>query len=441
MHFSVYFGIISGKEKFMLIEFRTANCLSFKDMAEFSMLASNDKTHKDNNTFPVNNRRILKSAAVYGANGSGKTNFVRAIGFMRDLVLGESPIRNCAYKLDRTMKDEPSFFEIIFIKDNIRYRYGFEIDRKSVLSEWLFYVPTTREASLFTREKQNITIGRSFREGRILSDSIKKDKLFLSFVAQLNGASITQSIMEWFKNVSVMSGLDSDLSNTTDMILEEGKSGKKRKKQVLDILNRFDAQIEDIAIEERYFVPIAIPADLEISDQARAFIASVNTLFEKEGGGKKMPPRVIIYRKTYENGKELGIEEFDLRQQESDGTKKLFALAGSLVQSLETGKTIVVDELESKLHPLVTKEIVKLFNSNISNKKNAQLIFTTHDTNLLQGNHFRRDQIWFTEKDKYGSSHLYSLLEYKPRKDASFQKDYINGRYGAIPYIGDFNSL
>ena len=425
----------------MLIEFRTANLLSFKDMVEFSMLASNDKTHEDDNTFPVNNRRILKSAAVYGANGSGKTNFVRAIGFMRDLVLGESPIRNCAYKLDRTMKDEPSFFEIIFIKDNIRYRYGFEIDRKSVLSEWLFYVPTTREASLFTREKQNITISRSFREGKVLSDSIKKDKLFLPFVAQLNGASITQSIMEWFKNVSVMSGLDSDLSNTTDMLLEEGKSGKKRKKQVLDILNRFDAQIEDIAIEERYFVPIAIPADLEISDQARAFIASVNTLFEKEGGGKKMPPRVIIYRKTYENGKESGIEEFDLRQQESDGTKKLFALAGSLVQSLETGKTIVVDELESKLHPLVTKEIVKLFNSKISNKKNAQLIFTTHDTNLLQGNHFRRDQIWFTEKDKYGSSHLYSLLEYKPRKDASFQKDYINGRYGAIPYIGDFNSL
>ena len=427
----------------MLIEFRTANFLSFKDMVEFSMLASNDKTHEDDNTFPINNRnrRILKSAAVYGANGSGKTNFVRAIGFMRDLVLGESPIRNCAYKLDRTMKDEPSFFEIIFIKDNIRYRYGFEIDRKSVLSEWLFYVPTTREASLFTREKQNITISRSFREGKVLSDSIKKDKLFLSFVAQLNGASITQSIMEWFEDMSVMSGLDSDLSNTTDMLLEEGKSGKKRKKQVLDILNRFDAQIEDIAIEERYFVPIAIPADLEISDQARAFIASVNTLFEKEGGGKKMPPRVIIYRKTYENGKESGIEEFDLRQQESDGTKKLFALAGSLVQSLETGKTIVVDELESKLHPLVTKEIVKLFNSNISNKKNAQLIFTTHDTNLLQGNHFRRDQIWFTEKDKYGSSHLYSLLEYKPRKDASFQKDYINGRYGAIPYIGDFNSL
>lgn len=424
----------------MLIEFRTANFLSFKDMVEFSMLASNDKTHKDNNTFPVNNRRILKSAAVYGANGSGKTNFVRAIGFMRDIVLGESPIRNCAYKLDRTMKDEPSFFEIIFIKDNIRYRYGFEIDRKSVLSEWLFYVPTTREASLFTREKQNITIGRSFREGRRLSDSIKKDKLFLSLVAELNGESMAQSIIDWFKGMSVMSGLDSDLRNTTKMLSEEGERGEKRKKQILDILHRFDIQIEDIAIKEREFAPIVIPANLEISDRDRAVIDSLNTFFEK-GSGEELPPRVIIYRKTYENGKESSIEEFDLRRQESDGTKKLFALAGSLARSLETGKTIVVDELESKLHPLVTKEIVKLFNSKISNKKNAQLIFTTHDTNLLQGNHFRRDQIWFTEKDKYGSSHLYSLLEYKPRKDASFQKDYINGRYGAIPYIGDFNSL
>lgn len=421
----------------MLIEFRTANFLSFKDMVEFSMLASNDKTHKDNNTFPVNNRRILKSAAVYGANGSGKTNFVRAIGFMRDIVLGESPIRNCAYKLDRTMKDEPSFFEIIFIKDNIRYRYGFEIDRKSVLSEWLFYVPTTREASLFTREKQNITIGRSFREGRRLSDSIKKDKLFLSLVAELNGESMAQSIIDWFKGMSVMSGLDSDLRNTTKMLSEEGERGEKRKKQILDILHRFDIQIEDIAIKEREFVPIVIPANLEISDRDRAVIDSLNTFFEK-GSGEELPPRVIIYRKTYENGKESSIEEFDLRRQESDGTKKLFALAGSLARSLETGKTIVVDELESKLHPLVTKEIVKLFNSKISNKKNAQLIFTTHDTNLLQGNHFRRDQIWFTEKDKYGSSHLYSLLEYKPRKDASFQKDYINGRYGAIPYNRGF---
>jgi hypothetical protein len=424
----------------MLIEFRTANCLSFKEMAEFSMLASKDKTNEDSNTFLFNGSRFLKSAAIYGANGSGKTNFVQAIDFMRDLVLGISPVRNYAYRLDKTMKDEPSFFEIIFIKNDKRYRYGFELSRKNVLSEWLFYVPTTRETTLFTREKQNITIGRSFKEGKVLSDSVKSDKLFLSFVAQLDGAKIAQSIIEWFKDMSVMSGLDSDVSDTVNILSEKGKSSEKRKKQVLDILHRFDIQIEDITIKERDFVPLVPPSDSDMSDQMKAVIESFNTLMEKEGGGK-MPPQVITHRKTYENGKESGLEEFDLQRYESDGTKKLFALAGSLAQSLETGQTIVVDELESKLHPLVTKEIVKLFNSKISNKKNAQLIFTTHDTNLLQGNHFRRDQIWFTEKDEFGSSHLYSLLEYKPRKDASFQKDYINGRYGAIPYIGDFNSL
>lgn len=424
----------------MLIEFRTANCLSFKEMAEFSMLASKDKTNEDSNTFLFNGSRFLKSAAIYGANGSGKTNFVQAIDFMRDLVLGISPVRNYAYRLDKTMKEEPSFFEIIFIKDDKRYRYGFELSRKNVLSEWLFYVPTTRETTLFTREKQNITIGRSFKEGKVLSDSVKSDKLFLSFVAQLDGAKIAQSIIEWFKDMSVMSGLDSDVSDTVNILSEKGKSSEKRKKQVLDILHRFDIQIEDITIKERDFVPLVPPSGSDMSDQMKVVIESLNTLMEKEGGGK-MPPQVITHRKTYENGKESGLEEFDLQRYESDGTKKLFALAGSLAQSLETGQTIVVDELESKLHPLVTKEIVKLFNSKISNKKNAQLIFTTHDTNLLQGNHFRRDQIWFTEKDKFGSSHLYSLLEYKPRKDASFQKDYINGRYGAIPYIGDFNSL
>lgn len=424
----------------MLIEFRTANCLSFKEMAEFSMLASKDKTNEDSNTFLFNGSRFLKSAAIYGANGSGKTNFVQAIDFMRDLVLGISPVRNYAYRLDKTMKEEPSFFEVIFIKDDKRYRYGFELSRKNVLSEWLFYVPTTRETTLFTREKQNITIGRSFKEGKVLSDSVKSDKLFLSFVAQLDGAKVAQSIIEWFKDMSVMSGLDSDVSDTVNILSEKGKSSEKRKKQVLDILHRFDIQIEDITIKERDFVPLVPPSGSDMSDQMKVVIESLNTLMEKEGGGKT-PPQVITHRKTYENGKESGLEEFDLQWYESDGTKKLFALAGSLAQSLETGQTIVVDELESKLHPLVTKEIVKLFNSKISNKKNAQLIFTTHDTNLLQGNHFRRDQIWFTEKDKFGSSHLYSLLEYKPRKDASFQKDYINGRYGAIPYIGDFNSL
>lgn len=421
----------------MIVEFRTANCLSFKEMTEFSMLASKDKSNEANNTFEVNGNRFLKSAAIYGANGSGKTNFVQALDFMKDFVTGESLIHDFTYRLDNSMQKKPSFFEIVFYnKDNKRYRYGFEIGQKAVLSEWLFYVPTTRETTLFTREGQDITIGRTFKEGRNLADKTKKNRLFLAVVAQLNGDT-AQSVIDWFKDMSVMSGLDSDISDTIKILSEKGD---KSKKQVLDILHRFDIQIEDITLRKRDFSPMPMPAGAEASEHMKAVIDSMNNLMEKEGQDR-MPPQVITHRKIYENGKETGLQEFDLQRYESDGTKKLFALAGSLARSLESGQTLVVDELESKLHPLVTKEIVKIFNSKTGNKKNAQLIFTTHDTNLLHGDHFRRDQIWFTEKDKFGSSYLYSLAEYKPRKDASFQKDYINGRYGAVPFIGDFTSL
>ena len=152
-------------------------------------------------------------------------------------------------------------------------------------------------------------------------------------------------------------------------------------------------------------------------------------------------PSIIIKRKSYENGRVVGIEEFDLMEDESEGTKKLFAFAGAFLDTLEHDKTLVVDELESSLHPLITRTIIELFNSE---KTNAQLIFATHDTNLLSNRFFRRDQIWFVEKSHHGSSCLFSLAEYKegkPRKDASFGKDYILGKYGAIPFLGNFDDL
>jgi AAA15 family ATPase/GTPase len=425
------------KEISMIVEFRAANYLSFKDTVDFSMLASKDNTHEVNNTFELDGNRFLKSAAIYGANGSGKTNLVEAISHMKGFVTGQAGIGDSPFRLDMAMKKQPSFFEITFYNtDKKRYRYGFEVSNKEVVSEWLFFVPTIRETTLFTREGQDINLGRVFKEAKGLESKTKKNRLFLSVVAQLNG-QIAQSIIDWFSSLSVMSGLDSDFSDTVKILSEKGD---KRKKQVLDILHRFDIQIEDISLKERDFSAMVLPKSKNGQDEAmQGIVDSLNAYMEKTGD--KMPPQVITHRKTYENGKEVGLEEFDLQRYESDGTKKLFALAGSLAESLDSGQTLVVDELESKLHPLVTKEIVKIFNSVKGNKKNAQLIFTTHDTNLLHGKYLRRDQIWFTEKDTFGCSHLYSLAEYKPRKDASFQKDYISGRYGAVPYIGDFEGL
>jgi len=152
-------------------------------------------------------------------------------------------------------------------------------------------------------------------------------------------------------------------------------------------------------------------------------------------------PSIVIKRNVYEEGKIVGVEEFDLMEDESEGTKKLFAFAGFFLSALEHGKVLVADELESSLHPLITRKIIELFNSE---KSKAQLIFATHDTNLLSNRFFRRDQIWFVEKSRQGASCLFSLAEYKdgkPRKDASFGKDYILGKYGAIPFLGNFDDL
>jgi AAA15 family ATPase/GTPase len=163
--------------------------------------------------------------------------------------------------------------------------------------------------------------------------------------------------------------------------------------------------------------------------------------FVKKAG--KVPGKTVefIHRKFDQNGDFQEFKSFDLETFESEGTRKIFALAGYLVAALKEGSSLIVDELDARLHPLISQAIVKLFNSNETNPNNAQLIFMTHDTNLLSNKLFRRDQIWFTEKNYYGATALYSLAEYNIRNDASFESDYIKGRYGAIPYLGDLSNL
>jgi uncharacterized protein len=148
-----------------------------------------------------------------------------------------------------------------------------------------------------------------------------------------------------------------------------------------------------------------------------------------------------MHQKFDSDGNYISFERFNLEAQESEGTQKIFALSGTLVDTLNNGKVLIFDELDARLHPLISLAIVQLFNSNKTNPNNAQLIFMTHDTNLLSNKLFRRDQVWFTEKNRYGATDLYSLAEYKVRNDASFESDYIKGRYGAIPYVGNLSSM
>jgi len=430
----------------MLIEFSIGNYKSFKDRVTFSMVAANIKSRiasiDKSNVFNVDHDlSLLKSSAIYGANASGKSNFIAALRFTRRFILNSSRETQASdiidvegFRLSSEMEGNPSFFEIVFIIGATRYRYGFEVTLKRVVSEWLYYVPTIREAKLFDRHLDVIKSTSAFKEGRGLSNKTRNNALFLSVVAQFNG-EISNIILSWFKNLNVSLGL-SDIGDRLRALQRFEDS--KFNKDIVEFIKKLDIGIDGIAIEK---TRINVPTSRDMPDDIKKIFEAI------ENAGAERTVIRTQHRKFASNGEITSIETFDLDDHESEGTKKLFALAHPLLNALRNGFIIVIDELDARLHPLITCEIISLFNSQETNPKNAQLIFTTHDTNLLNNRIFRRDQIWFAEKTKQGATHLYSLVEYKikggsaVRNDASFEKDYIEGRYGAIPFIGDFRRL
>lgn len=402
----------------MLIEFKIGNFRSFKEIVTLSMAASADKEYLETHTFPIDKKlRLVKSAALYGANASGKSNLFQAMTFMKYFVISSSkegqateaiPVEK--FRLSSETEGEPSTFEVIFIMDNIRYRYGFQLDSERVHNEWLFHVPTTREATLFTREQGKIKWSPHFKEGKGLEEKTRENALFLSVAAQFNG-KISGKILEWFHNINIISGLeDLEQKNFTIAKLDN----KDFKEFTVKFLKVADMGIK--AIEK------------EVKSEGKSI--EINT----------------FHQKFDTNHHPVSDEKFNLVQHESSGTKALFAFSAPIYDTLKTNKVLFIDELTSKLHPVLARAIIKIFHNYNSgkdrkNQSKAQLIFVGHDTNILSNQFFRRDQIWFTQKDQYGATDLYSLEEYRVRKDASFNKDYIMGKYGAIPLIGDIESL
>jgi uncharacterized protein len=422
----------------MLIEFSVGNYLSFKEQVTFSMVASKivakDKSLDENNVFKIDDDlSLLKSAAIYGANASGKSNFIDALSFMRKFVLSSSkdtqaaePIEAEAFRLDSETVAKPSFFEVVFLLDGKKYRYGFEVDTEKVVSEWLFFTPKTKEAKLFTRASEGIVFSGSFKEGKGLGEKTRTNALFLSVAAQFNG-TIAQQILAWFRNLGIISGFVDDGIRAFTI---KGLEIDEIRPDIVKLIKKLDLGIDGIQIEKAEMTEALLPKNLPLD--------------VKEALLKTIPNKVFIrtmHKKYASDGKEVSTEMFDLDDNESEGTKRLFSLAGPLVSVLRNGKTLVVDELDARLHRLMTCQIIRLFNSNETNPNNAQLIFTTHDTSLLNNTLFRRDQIWFAEKNEHGATDLYSLAEFKVRNDASYEKEYVQGRYGAIPFIGDIHQL
>lgn len=397
----------------MLIEFTVGNHLSFKDKKTLSLEASSIMEFEEN-TFKVGNYNLLKSVVIYGANSSGKSNLIHSFRSMQFIVQDSAKMSSTEkidvkpFLLNSATEDSPSFFEVLLIIDNTRYRYGFEADQNIIHTEWLFSCKSKAEQLLFIRDKDKIEITKHFSEGAGVEAKTRENALFLSAVDTWNG-NISKKIMSWFQiQILFFSGLSHEISRPA----------------IVQRINKYSKFNEDI----------------------HNFMRNLNLGFNEF----KVDSRNIVLtnHKKYDAFNNLeGNNWFDLITQESSGTNKLFDLSGVILAALSLGYMLVIDELDAKLHPLLTMAIVRLFNSKEHNPKNAQLIFATHDTNLLNCGDFRRDQIYFTEKNQFEETDLYSLVEYKdangvkPRNDSSFEKDYINGRYGAIPFIGDFSNL
>ncbi len=420
----------------MLIEFSVGNYRSFKETVTFSMVAAKisakDKKLDENNVFIVDKQlSLLKSAAIYGANASGKSNLAKAVDFMRWFVLNSSKetqtneaISVERFLLSEVTEHEPSFFEIIFILNGTRFRYGFEADYQKIISEWLFYVRTSREARLFERNGDQISVSTAFKGGKGIRGITRSNALFLSVAAQFN-VETAENILSWFSNnLNISVGIESiDYRMFTIQCLENIKYRDK----IIHLIKELDLGIDDIQKLTAYIPNEWLPEDgiTDHSGSERPIMATIMTAH-----------KIYDYDNHHSSNALL-----DMKRNESEGTQKLFTIAGHLINALENRKVLLIDELDARLHPLITSTIIDLFNSNVTNPNNAQLIFMTHDTNLLSHKIFRRDQIWFTEKDRYGATHLYSLAEYKVRNDASFESDYIEGRYGAVPFIGSLNHL
>lgn len=431
----------------MLIQFSIKNFRTFKDKATLSFVASNyDKdTREEENIYhdATHNLRLLKSCVIYGANASGKSKFIEALVFMKRFVITSSkdsqkgdkiPVE--PFKLNSISEKEPSEFEVIFIHKNIQYRYGFEVSNKIVISEWLYSKPKTKEIELFYREYQNFeTHKRSFLKGNTLVKEglIRDNALFLSVAAQFNEKTSVK-IIEWFKNIGTISGVKED--GYEGYTINKAKDVNFKNK-ILELLKAADLGIQDIQVEmlDLNKLPSDMPKEL------KEFIIKKS---EEDEGAEFLSDVLTSHKKYDDNNKLVGKVNLSLDDDESFGTRKFFALTGPVLDSLENGHTLVIDELDSKLHPNLVCKIVSLFNSKEKNPKNAQLLFNTHDTNLLSSGLFRRDQVWFTEKNKFGEGKLYSLADFKSedvRKNDPFEDNYIRGKYGAVPYLGYFDNL
>lgn len=415
---------------YMLINFSFGNFRSFRDIKSLRMEAGRVDDLPES-VIEKDGFRLLPVAAIYGANSSGKSNVIKALGLFREIVKDNDKLRSDksifqdSFMLDEEGRKSPTVFEIQFLLDSVVYRYGFEYLPTEIVSEWLYekkVEPNGKEHVLFEREGEDFTISTTyFSEGKNKKKLRTKNRLFLSLVAFLNG-EVSQKLIKYLSHCNTISGLESDSYERLSLKMIEHQS--EGYQEAMELFKKLDLGFTAIEVEEK-----------ELPGGLIEKLAALPNFDLKELQEQRIYQTYTTHNVYNKKGKIVSQTKFRANHNESNGTNKVISFSGPLFNTLLKGKVLFVDELDAKLHPMLTRAIVRLFMDKETNPKGAQLVFTTHDTHLLDKDYLRRDQVWFTEKDATEASDLYSLFEFKERNDRNFEKNYIQGRYGAIPFI------
>ncbi|MBK8471208.1 MAG: ATP-binding protein [Sphingobacteriales bacterium] len=398
-------------------------------METLSMLAANivarDRALDESNTFAASDKlKLLHSKAIYGANASGKSNIVKAIfafvQIVKNSVKNENTIKHHVqpFELNAANAEEPTYFQLMFMHQNVPYSYGFEVDKGVVVSEWLFGSPKGRVVSYFTREGNEVSVKNAFKSARPFVQLSKNDSivgssaLFLTTLSALNN-KVAKDIINTISEIVVLSNLKEPIFKYH---LIESVGQESTKKRILALAKSADIDLVDLNIVEK-----------DKSTFLQQFPEEVREMFKDIN----ITELQSIRHQYADNGEITGKVVSDYDEWESEGTKKILALSPILMQVLSAGSTLIIDEFDSRLHPNLSEQIVSLFNHPSTNPKHAQLIFVTHNTSFLKPDKLRRDQICLVSKNRYGNSTLSTLVEFKGiRNDASYDKEIGKARMG-----------
>ena len=414
----------------MLVEFRVSNFRSLRDEQALSLVASKDKSLAETHTVSTGLSAapsLLRSAAIYGANASGKSNIIKAMQYMRGVVLESAsliqPGQTYAvqpFRLDPAFANKATEFEMTFLLDGVRHQYGFAMTSERIVREHLLVYKAFKPQRWFERRfdpstgKDLYEFGAGLKGPKnVWENATRPNALFLSMAVQLNSDAL-RPVFDWFARQLVIFNEQAQLSPHVSLQRLKESEGRK---EICNFLSSADISIADIEVVTNKVPGQSVHFDLVAG--------------KTEMRAEEIEENKLLFRHVTENGEAV----FDLMD-ESSGTRNLLFLSGPVLDVLANGQVLVIDELDTSLHTLLVRELVRLFHSSDTNPRGAQLVFTTHDTSLLDAHElFRRDQIWLVEKDRSQASALVGLSEFSPRKGEALERGYLMGRYGGVPFL------